>query len=454
MTTRSVPAIPRSRSLLNSVRFLRKPLEVISENLKQYGDTYTFHLGGIQKGMMTANPDIIQHILQKNHRNYRKSPIHFDKLARFLGNGLLTSDGEYWLRQRRLIQPGFHRTRLAALTQTMNAEIAAFLDRTEQISGASGELDISRAMMELAFRVVARSLFSADLPEERLLQLAQQITTLQAFIIRLIRQPYLEWWFNLSGAAAHHRHLSGGARSTVTDLIRQRRQKPEQHDDLLQMLLDARYEDTGEGMSEKQLIDESLILFVAGHETSANALAWTCYLLSQHPESVEQLRAEHEAVLGERLPEFADLPRLEYTLQVIEEAMRLYPPAWITDRVAIADDEVAGVHIPAGSMIALSIYGAHHSNDLWDAPEVFRPERFSKENKPKRHPYAYLPFGGGPRLCIGNSFAMMEMQLILVQLLRRFDLELSPGQEIEPQALITLRPKNGLLMRLSRRTAL
>jgi cytochrome P450 len=454
MATRSVPSIPRSRSLLNSVRFLRNPLEVISENLRQYGDTYTFHLGGIQKGMMTANPEIIQHILQKNHRNYRKSPIHFDKLARFLGNGLLTSDGEYWLRQRRLIQPGFHRTRLAALTQTMNAEIAAFLERTAQTTGAQGEVDMSRTMMELAFRVVARSLFSADLPEERLLQLAQQITTLQAFIIRLIRQPYLEWWFNLSGATARHRHLSGGARSTVTELIRQRRQNQEQHDDLLQMLLDARYEDTGEGMSEKQLIDESLILFVAGHETSANALAWTCYLLSQHPESVEQLRAEHEAVLGERLPEFADLPRLEYTLQVIEEAMRLYPPAWITDRVAIADDEVDGVRIEAGSMIALSIYGAHHSAALWDAPEAFRPERFSKENKPKRHPYAYLPFGGGPRLCIGNSFALMEMQLILVQLLRRFDFELSPGQEIEPQALITLRPKNGLLMRLSRRTAL
>lgn len=450
----SIPSIPRWKSLLNSVRFLRNPLEVISENLQRYGDTYVFHLGGVQKGMMTANPELIQHVLQKNHRNYRKSPIHFDKLARFLGHGLLTIDGEYWLRQRRLIQPGFHRKRLAALSQTMNEEIALFLDRMDKTIARQPEVEMDRAMLEIAFRVVARSLFSADLPEARLMELSRQITALQAFIIRLIRQPYLEWWFRLSGKTAQHRKMSDSAKTIVTELIRQRRQSAEEHDDLLQMLLDARYEDTGEGMSEQQLIDECLILFVAGHETTANALAWTCYLLSQHPEAVEKLRAEHEAVLAGRLPEFGDLPQLEYTLQVIEESMRLYPPAWITDRVAVEADEAAGISIPAGSMIALSIYGAHHSPTLWDEPEEFRPERFSKENKAMQHPYAYLPFGGGPRLCIGNNFALMEMQLILVQMLRRFDLELAPGQDVSPQALITLRPKNGLRMQIRRRTAL
>ena len=302
--------------------------------------------------------------------------------------------------------------------------------------------------MELAFRVVARSLFSADLPEAKLVGLSRDITELQAFIIRLIRQPYLEWWFQLSGKTDFHLQMAARSRSVVADIIRQRRQSEAVHDDLLQMLLDARYEDSGEGMTEEQLIDESLILFVAGHETTANALAWTWHLLSQHPDAVQGLRDEHQRVLAGRLPAFDDLPRLEYTLQVIEEAMRLYPPAWITDRVAVEDDVVDGVHIPAGAMIALSIYGVHHSEKHWDAPESFRPARFSKENKATQHPYAYLPFGGGPRLCIGNSFALMEMQLILVQMLRRFEVETVPGQTILPQALITLRPKYGLQMKL------
>ncbi len=446
----SIPSVPRWKSLLNSVRFLRNPLEVIGENLQRYGDTYTFHLGGVQKGMMTANPEIIQHVLQKNHRNYRKSPIHFDKLAQFLGHGLLTIDGEYWLRQRRLIQPGFHRKRLEALTGTMNGEILRFVEGMKEKAAQNPEQEMSHAMMELAFRVVARALFSADIPEARLLQLSETITELQAFIIRLIRQPYLEWWFRLSGAMKRHKEKSAFAQSIVMEIIRRRQESGGVHGDLLQMLLDARYEDTGEGMSDKQLLDECLILFVAGHETTANALAWTWYLLSQHPEAVRRLREEHRAVLGERMPEFDDLPRLEYTLQVIEESMRLYPPAWITDRVAIADDEAAGVPIPAGAMIALSIYGTHHSAALWDDPEAFRPERFSKDNKAQRHPYAYLPFGGGPRLCIGNNFALMEMQLILVHMLRSFDMELMPGQEIVPQALITLRPRNGMRMQLHR----
>jgi len=447
----SIPAIPRWKSLLNSVRFLRNPLEVISENIARYGDTYSFHLGGVQKGIMSARPEIIQHVLQKNHRNYRKSPIHFDKLARFLGNGLLTSDGNYWLRQRRLIQPGFHRKRLEGLAAVMNDEIARFLDRLEEKAALNPTIDMSHAMMELAFRVVARSLFSADLPEEKLIALSRDITELQAFIIRLIRQPYLEWWFKLSGKTDFHLQMAARSRSVVADIIRQRRQSDAVHDDLLQMLLDARYEDSGEGMTEEQLIDESLILFVAGHETTANALAWTWHLLSQHPETVQGLRDEHQRVLAGRLPAFDDLPSLEYTLQVIEESMRLYPPAWITDRVAVEDDVVDGVRIPAGAMIALSIYGVHHSAAHWQEPEMFRPERFSKENKASRHPYAYLPFGGGPRLCIGNSFALMEMQLILVQMLGRFELEAVPGQTILPQALITLRPKYGLLAKMSKR---
>lgn len=449
----SIPTIPRWKTLLNSLRFLRNPIEVIMENLRQYGHTYYFYLGGMHKGLMSTHPDLIRHVLQKNHRNYRKSPIQFDRLAEFLGRGLLTSEGEYWLRQRRLIQPGFHRQRLAALTQTMNDEIKVFLDNWGAKNAAAFQVDISPAMMELAFRVVARALFSTYVPENELQRLSALVTELQTFIIRLIRQPYLVWWFRLSGQVQRHREKSLAAREIVARIIRQR-QRDTPCDDLLQMLLDARYEDTGEAMSEQQLIDECLILFVAGHETTANALAWIMYLLAKYPEHKALLRAEHEAVLGAREPGFDDLPRLEYTLQVIEEAMRLYPPAWITDREAIDDDEVAGISIPAGAMVAISIYGAHHSPEYWDAPEAFRPERFAKAQKAAQHPFAYLPFGGGPRICIGNHFALMEMQLALVHLLRRMDWQLTPGQDVQPQALITLRPKNGVYMRISPAAAL
>ncbi len=439
-----IPTIPRWKTLLNSFRFLRSPIGLIMENLHRYGHTYYFYLGGVHKGLMSAHPDLIRHVLQKNHRNYCKSPVHFDRLAQFLGRGLLTSEGEYWLRQRRLIQPGFHRQRLSGLAQTMNDEIKAFVDNWVAKNTAAPQVDISPAMMELAFRVVARALFSAYVPESELQRLSTLITELQTFIIRLIRQPYLVWWFGLSGQIQQHKEKSLAAREIVTRIIRQR-QNSAPCDDLLQMLLESRYEDTGEAMNEQQLIDECLILFVAGHETTANALAWIMYLLAKHPRHAALLRAEHAAVLGVRQPSFEDLPRLQYTLQVIEEAMRLYPPAWITDRVAIDDDEVAGIPIPAGTMVAISIYGVHHSPVYWDAPEEFRPERFAETQK---HPFAYLPFGGGPRICIGNHFALMEMQLALVHLLRQMDWQLIPGQDVQPQALITLRPKNGVYMRI------
>jgi cytochrome P450 len=217
------------------------------------------------------------------------------------------------------------------------------------------------------------------------------------------------------------------------------------------MLLDARYEDTGEGMNEKQLLDETLILFVAGHETSANALTWTWYLLSQHPEAVVKIRREIVEKIGDRPPEFADLPKLEYLTQVIEESMRLFPPAWITDRVAVDDDQYNGIDIPKGIAVVTYIYGAHHSPDYWPEPEKFIPERFSKENKKKQAPFSYLPFGGGPRLCIGNNFAMMEMQLALARLVPRYDFQLAEGQSIELQPLITLRPKNGIMMKFDLR---
>lgn len=446
MTKSHIYAIPRYQALLNTFRFVRDPLGLIDENIAKHGPSFYTYVGGIYYGVITTDPEFIQYVLQKNHRNYRKSPMHFDKVSHFLGNGLLTSEGEYWLRQRRLIQPGFHRARLAALTELMQQVIDEFLENFDQGIADNQPLDIASQMMQLAFDIVARSLFSVNLEGAELRQLGETVTRLQAFVIRQIRQPFMEPWFKISGQLRQHEMLAEALKAKVLELIHQRRNSGEQRDDLLQMLLDARYEDTGEGMTDQQLFEESAIMFVAGHETSANALAWTWYLLAQHPEVVDKARKELDTILGNRKPGFEDLPKLEYLTQVIEESMRLYPPAWITDRISVKEDEFKGIKIPKGAVVVTYFYGTHHSPELWEDPEIFNPDRFHRENKKQHQPFAYVPFGGGPRLCIGNNFAIMEMQLVLATMLRRYDFTLTPGQEVKPQPLITLRPANGIQM--------
>lgn len=447
-----IPQIPRYRALYNTLRFVRDPIAVINKQLNRLGPSFYTYLGGVYRGLVTTDPEVIQYVLQKNNRNYRKSPMHFERVSHFLGHGLLTSEGDYWLRQRRLIQPGFHRSRLAALTGIMQGVIDEFTTKFDRELARNPTVDIYKYMMELAFSVVARSLFSADLKESELQRMAHLITVLQEFIIRQIRQPYLNWWFKLSGKLRRHEKLASEFDALIQGIIRERRQSGQQYDDLLQMLLDSRYEDTNEGMNDRQLFEEAAILFVAGHETSANALAWTWHLLARHPEVVQRARQELQEVLGDRTPAFEDLPRLPYISQIIDESMRMYPPAWITDRIALEDDECKGISIPKGIVVVTYFYGTHHSPLLWEDPERFDPDRFSPENAKRQKPYAYLPFGGGPRLCIGNNFAIMEMQLTLATMLRRYDFESIPDQKVEAQALITLRPKNGIFMRFFKRS--
>ncbi|MBK8878745.1 MAG: cytochrome P450 [Haliscomenobacter sp.] len=336
-----IQEIPRWKTLLNSLRFLKDPIPLLNENQSRYGQTYRFYLGGLYPALFTADPGLIQYVLQKNHRNYKKSPAHFEKLAHFLGKGLLTSDGPYWLRQRRLIQPGFHRARLEGLTSLMQEVIDERL-RLLDARVEAGPVDIYREMLDLAFRIIARSIFSVDLPDDVLERLGLQITQLQEMVIRQIRQPFLEPWFRLSGAIRKHERIAADLDAIILRYIRERRADTAIYNDLLQMLLDAKYEDTGEGMTEQQLLDELKILFVAGHETSANALAWTWYLLAQHPEVADRARQEIETVLKGAPASFSALPQLNYTTQIIEESMRLYPPAWITDRMAVEDDAFQG----------------------------------------------------------------------------------------------------------------
>lgn len=444
------PIIPRGPTLLKAARFIHNPIPILDEHVQNYGETYTFFMGGMRKSIVTADPQFVSHILQKNHRAYEKSALQTDILSQYIGHGLLTAKGDFWLRQRRLIQPGFHKQRLEGLTKLMVDEANEYFDQLAQRVGPKGmEVDIYTEMNILTFRIIAKTLFSTSLEEGRLKRLRWLIEHVQSFIIREVRQPFLHWWFVLSGQIKKHIQLAHQSFDIIGEMVDLRKNEEGKYSDLLDMLLEARYEDTGEGMSRQQLIEESLILFTAGHETSANALSWAIALLAQHPEHAGQVEAEVQHILGGREMTTTDLSGLTYTKQVIQETMRLYPPAWVTDRVSLVDDSFGDFDIPAGTLYILYLYGLHRSPIYWENPDQFQPDRFSETKKDNFPKLAYKPFGAGPRLCIGNHFAMMEMQVILAEFWRRFQVELIAEPEMAP--MITLRPRGGVWVKIQNR---
>ena len=445
-----IPHVPVLKSLRQIPRIVKNPLNVFSGNFETYGHIYKTRMPRASI-IATDKPEFIQHVLQKNHKNYHKSDAQSVVLASQIGYGLLTVNGDYWLQQRRLIQPGFHRQKLAELVNAMLVETNDFADLLERDHNNGKAFDISKSMMKLTFKVVAKALFSTAVDELQLNRIDYVISTLQHYVIRMIRRPWSLPPLYLDGTIKYYESLREEIDAILFGVLRERRATGKSYDDLLDMLINSKYEDTGLGMTDQQLRDESIILFLAGHETSANALSWTLYLLSQHPEVEQKLLNELNEVLGERDATFADLPKLEYTLQVINESMRLYPPAWIVDRIALNDDYLGDHHVPKGSVLILYIYGVHRNPEYWETPLAFKPERFAKEAMKERHRYAYMPFGGGPRQCIGSNFALMEMQVVLAQLLRRFKFNCLPNQKIDPEPLVTLRPRNGIQMTLEKR---
>ncbi len=419
------------------------PVHVLSKYNELFGDTFRFYLGGIKEAIVTTNPAVIQHVLKTNAENYRKSEIQVKRMGHFLGKGLLTTHGEAWRTQRRLIQKGFDRKQLDALSSIMQDSLAESLrDFDRQIS--AGPVDIYPHLMKMTFAMVARSLFGARLKDEDIDLVSHTICTVQEFIVRQTIQPYLNPWFAASGELRRHEDMRVRADSVLMDYIKQRRNQAPGND-LLQNLMDARYSD-GEGMSDELVLSESMQLLVAGHETSSNGLSWLLYLLSSRPDCLERVRQEFDSVLGDAPLSHADVPKFEFTTQVIQEGLRLYPPFWMIDREAVADDRAGDIDIPRGSTVIVYVYGAHHASRYWENPESFEPERFIKANEKLRTPFTYLPFGGGPRVCIGNQYAMLQILMILSDLLRKYDFQLTPGQAIEARPMVILRPKHGIRM--------
>ncbi len=424
-------------------QFRKNPIGFI-EMLASLGDVTSFKMGKMPVYLVN-HPDLVRDVLVVNAHKFVKGRA-LQRAKNLLGEGLLTSEKEFHLRQRRLAQPAFHRARIAIYAKAM-------IDYGEKMSSdwkGGEELDVSKEMMRLTLWIVGKTLFSADV-EKDAEEVGEVMTTLVE-MFDLLLMPFSEYLEMLPLPSS--RKLKN-ARTKLDEIIYgfigERRKSSEDKGDLLSMLLLATDED-GSQMTDKQVRDECLTIFLAGHETTANALTWTWYLLSQHPEIEAKFHAEIDAVLGNRTAVPEDYPNLKYTEQIFAESMRLYPPAWTVGRLADQDHELDGYKIAKGSLILTPMYVMHRDKRFWSNADEFKPERWETQSiKEAGQKFIYFPFGGGVRRCIGEQFAWMEGVLLLATLGKKWKLKLSPDQKIALQPLITLRPKYGMKMQIEKR---
>jgi cytochrome P450 len=439
------PPGPRGYPLLGMLPQLRSdPIRVFLTAADRFGDVVHLKVGPYH-GYLLTRPDDIKHVLQDNYRNYHKSPL-YERLKEAVGEGLITSEDSFWLRQRRLAQPAFHRERIAAMVDAMVGSIEHTLRRWEAVAARGETIDLVAEMMDLTQRIIVRTMFSTDLGPA-----AEVVKRTWPIINRRVGETFwatkLETRLPLPANRQARRALHE-LDAVVYRIIAERQRSGGDRPDLLSMFLSARDEDTGERMTDRQLRDEVMTMLLAGHETTSLALSWTYFLLAGRPDVDQRVTEEARHVIGGRPGTLADAERLTYSRMVIEEALRLYPPAWGFSRVALADDRIGRYPVPTGSLVFIIPFVVHRRPPLWPDPDRFDPERFTAERVAARPRFAYLPFGGGPRQCIGNQFAMLEASLILAKLSQRYHVQLTGGQRIAPEPLITLRPKPGIRARL------
>jgi len=438
---KSIPG-PRGLPILGVMpEMVSDMLGLFTKTARDYGGITQFKLLN-STYLLVTNPDYVKYILQDNYKNYiRGRSVETGRVL--LGNGLPLIDGDFWLRERRLLQPAFHRERLGNLASAASDVIVSFLQAWEQKAWDKQSIDMDDEMMRLTLTVIIKSMFSADI-DDRIGSLSHAFNVASKFMLWRSQQM---WAPPLSVPIPRNVEYNRAFKllnDTIYPLIAEERKNPK--DDLLGMLLAMRAEDTGEGMTDQQARDEVVTIFFAGHETTAASMTWAFYLLSQHPEVEEQLRDEIKSVLDGRAPTSADLPKLTYMQQVIHETLRLYPAAYLFAREALTDDVIDGYPIPAKTLIFITPYITQRDPKYWPDPERFDPGRFTTENVASRPRHVYYPFGEGPHLCIGNNFALMEMQLILAMVLQRFRLGLVPNQTIALRPEATLRSKHGIKM--------
>ncbi len=410
----------------------------------QQGDLVRFSVGNVQ-AFLVNRAEWVRYILQDNHRNYTKNTIQYNSLAQVTGRGLLTSDGELWFRNRRLQQPAFARSRLVALDGVVIPAVERMLEQWQAAAQRGETLDIDQEMMRLTLEVVGKALFSMDLSRSAQRLTQATLTALDHIVYQAQNLVTPPLWLPTPRNRRFRRALSD-LNAAVYALMAERQAQMDAGEDMLGMLLKARDPETGAALSQQEVRDEVITLLIAGHETVASSLTWSWYLLARNPHVWQTLHQE-VAQLGNRLPMSADLAGLRWTGQVFNEALRLYPPAWLITRQSVEADELDGVVIPPRSLIILSPYVLHRHPAYWPNAEVFDPQRFAEEMEKGRPRYSFIPFGGGPRLCIGHQFAQIEAQLILAAVTQRVRLELLDEQAVSAAPLVTLRPTHGLHMR-------
>ena len=417
--------------------FAKDPLLAIRRGFDACGDTFRLKL--FREFAVSRDPAFFKQVLVTNNKNYKKGSSS-KMLNPVLGNGLVTSEGDFWLRQRRLVQPAFHRERLQELFVTMGQITMDFLEEMETFRGKKA-VDIDAKMMGITADIALKTLFG-NISNEDKMQIYHQVNRTQRYLVTRVRRPYRIPLMMVNGERSRFKTDLSYFNKLVFEFIHQRHDMVEKPNDLLQLLLDSLDEETGAQMNDQQIRDEAITMFAAGHETSATGLSWLLLELARQPEIVACIRKEAE--IFDTVPTFDQLLKLSYTRQVIEEGMRLYPPAWTMTRESLDVDEVDGQIIPKGISVFMSIYELHRNPNIWQNPLVFDPENFSAENVKNRAKFNYLPFGAGPRLCIGQQFAMMEMQLILASLIKRFEFEIDPSHRVGIYPQIVLKSTNGI----------
>jgi cytochrome P450 len=435
--TKNIPEVPLSKFIKHSLEILKNPLPFHNKNFEEKGDIFKLNVGFNTKIYFCRDAAFAQYVLQKNQKNYVKSKIQTEDLVKYVGEGLLTSEGEKWKKQRKMMQPAFHKKQLENLLSGMQDTIVSEFSTIER----DKIIDAFPILNDLAFQTVVKSLFTKAAKTKDMERLQFITEANQQMLVRELRQPYLGWWFKISGTLDKYLNLSKEARTILKGIVEERKSSGKRYDDLLDMLLETKYDD-GKGMTEEQLIDEILIIFTAGHETTSNALTFTFQLLAKHPEWQDKIYEEWQKLGGDDTDLMTRVSTSKVCQQVLEESMRLYPPAYFIDRVNVEADSFNGMAFEPGCNLLFSVYEIHRHSKLWEQPNHFLPERFEEGSRP--FSAQYFPFGAGPRKCIGNNFAMFEMIIAVTELVSKFKIH-PEFNEIDITPLITLKPKNALL---------
>ena len=436
---------PSQLELLKQVaRILNSPVEYLDFAAHAYGDQVHFKAGSVNAYFLN-HPDAIQHVLRDRHQDYDKDTIQYKALARVTGRGLLTNSGEHWLKQRRLIQPAFARQKLARIEPFANAAAESAIQRWRRLD-ENTPVDLEHEMLVISLEVLGLALFGADLGKQVHVLVDAVLVALE-HIMAGAKNP-------LQPPAFLPTHANRKFKQAILTLdeaakaMLEGRRTAGLGDDLLSMLISAQETQGKKELPDRQIRDEIVTLLIAGHETVATALTWTWYLLAKNPAEYDRMLNEVDTILNGRAPEMADLEALSFCGQVFQEALRLYPPAWLITRRAKSADQVNGMSIPANSLVIISPYTMHRNEQFWQQPDVFDPGRFEEAAIKQQHRFAYIPFGGGPALCIGKNFALTEAVILIARLSQAFRFERCSEEPIKMDALVTLRPVGGLPVRL------